>query len=307
MTLLNGNDSTPAMNLPHASDATDETVVFSPIKRRWPVKDEYDLAIANWHSTVFDPEIRTGQLARDNHGIYTYGGANLYICIYRVSDWMVRFFCTNPNHPTPSDIQERYKAIARFCNSHTLSCLLPIKYVERGILVGGNREFPLIKMPFLGNCPPLGEFIINNYQESEVMHRLCDAWVGMMHELEDAQIAHGDLDLTNVLVQEQDQQITLKLIDYDNMWIPALRGRSQTEYGHATSNIQLSCNSINDLTHRRWTVFQPLASIFHYALLLNTPHSTMNMELMRMIVCSSRSKTIRMPDWLVADCSNFVT
>jgi hypothetical protein len=46
-------------------------------------------------------------------------------------------------------------------------------------------------------------------------------------------MAHGDLDLTNVLVEQRGSTLILKLIDYDNLWIPDLAGRPQTEYGHA--------------------------------------------------------------------------
>ena len=227
MTLLDANSHA---HFDDMSNETDETVRMQPVQR-WPLKEEYDVALMNLRRTVLDLDIRAGQLATDKSGILPYGGANLYICIYRVSDWMVRFFRTNPNYHTPDDIQERYRAIARYCDEHTLSCLLPVTYIERGILIG-NRVFPLVKMPFLSGCLPLGEFVLDNYQESEVMHRLCDAWLRMIHELEEAHIAHGDLDLTNVLVQEQGQRLTLKLIDYDNMWIPDLRTHTQTEYGH---------------------------------------------------------------------------
>ncbi|HVB22686.1 MAG TPA: hypothetical protein VNG51_12130 [Ktedonobacteraceae bacterium] len=34
-------------------------------------------------------------------------------------------------------------------------------------------------------------------------------------------MAHGDLDLTNVIVKEQAGNIVLKLVDYDNSWVPA--------------------------------------------------------------------------------------
>lgn len=234
MTLLDGNTSPHSSTAPDKANSvseTDMTVLMSPVSIRWPLKEEYDFAIAHWRHTLLDPQLRAGQLATDQLGICRYGGANLYVCIYRVSDWMVRCFCTNPNHPTPADIQERYRAIARFCDTHTLSCLLPLHYIERGIRVG-SRELPLVKMPFLSGCPSLGEFIMDNYQESDVMYRLCDAWLHMVRELEEAHIAHGDLDLTNVLVQGEGQQLTLKLIDYDNMWLPALSRFSQTEYGH---------------------------------------------------------------------------
>ena len=202
-------------------------------KAFWPTKDEYDIAIARWTETVWDSDIRKGMLAYDDMGICRFGGANLYVCVYKVGGWMIRCFCSNSSHPTPIDIQERYIAISQFCrlNINQVSALIPVIYIQHGITVG-KRTLPLVKMPFLADCPSLGEFIMDHYQDPPMMQRLSDAWLGMIRELETASMAHGDLDLSNVLVQQHDTHVTLKLIDYDNIWIPELESRSQTEYGH---------------------------------------------------------------------------
>ncbi|MEO8973098.1 MAG: hypothetical protein ABI406_16045 [Ktedonobacteraceae bacterium] len=202
----------------------------------WPTKDEYDLAIARWQDTIFDSEVRGGRLAFDNMGICRFGGANLYVCVYKIGNWMVRCFCSKPSHAAPIDICERYMAVDRFCrkNASRVSALIPVTYLEQGIIVG-SRTMPLVKMPFLAGCPSLGEFIMDNYTDRATMQQLGDAWFRMIRELETAPMAHGDLDLSNVLVERKDAWtgLTLKLIDYDNIWLPELAGRPQTEYGHA--------------------------------------------------------------------------
>ncbi|HLJ36582.1 MAG TPA: hypothetical protein VKU38_23195, partial [Ktedonobacteraceae bacterium] len=202
----------------------------------WPTKDEYDLAIARWQDTIFDPEVRGGLLAYDNMGICRFGGANLYVCVYKIGNWMVRCFCSKPSHAAPVDICERYMAIDRFCrkNASRVSALIPVTYLEQGIIVG-SRTLPMVKMSFLVGCPSLGEFIMDNYADRAMMQQLSDAWFRMIRELETAPMAHGDLDLSNVLVERGDawSGLTLRLIDYDNMWMPELAGRPQTEFGHA--------------------------------------------------------------------------
>lgn len=200
----------------------------------WPTRDEYDIAVARWTETIWDADIRSGTLAYDNMGICRFGGANLYVSIYKIGDWMVRCFCSKPGKKqTPLDIQERYQAIDRFGRTHAqrISALVPITYLEQGITVG-MRVLPIVKMPFLTGCPSLGEFIMDSYYDHTTMQRLCAAWLRMIGELETASMAHGDLDLTNVLVQQTASELTLKLIDYDNTWIPELAGHGQTECGH---------------------------------------------------------------------------
>src|SRR5579863_364240 len=101
----------------------------------WPSRDEYDLAVARWGETIWDAELRGGTLDYDNLGIRRYGGSNLYICIYRIGDWMIRCFCSKPSHQTPVDIRERYMAIDRFyrSNREKVSALVPVTYLEQGI------------------------------------------------------------------------------------------------------------------------------------------------------------------------------
>jgi hypothetical protein len=201
---------------------------------RWPTKDEYDLAIQQWQSTVLDPGVRVGTLAQDAMGISSFGGANLYVALYKIGGWMIRCFCSNPPHQTPPDILVRYRAIDHFCRTRAgkITALLPSLLVEQGIKVG-ERVLPIVKMPFLSGTPPLGEFIADHYTEMPVMLQLRDAWQRMIYELEAVPMAHGDLDLTNVLVEQHGSTLILKLIDYDNLWIPELADLPQTEYGHA--------------------------------------------------------------------------
>jgi hypothetical protein len=199
----------------------------------WPGRDEYDLAMARWTETLFDPELRSGRLDYDHLGIRRYGGANLYTCVYRVGNWMVRCFCSNGKRQPPTDIRGRYQAIARFSTvtQGRVSALAAITYEEQGIQVG-TRILPLVKMPFFANCPSLGEFIMDHYLEAGVMQQLCDSWLRMIAEMEAAQVAHGDLDLSNVLVEQHGSTLVLHLIDYDNMWVPELDRHQQHEFGH---------------------------------------------------------------------------
>src|SRR3989442_4445123 len=53
-------------------------------------------------------------------------------------------------------------------------------------------------------------------------------WVTLVRHLEGAQVAHGDFQHGNILVRGG----SIQLVDYDGMWVPALRGRHATEIGH---------------------------------------------------------------------------
>lgn len=202
----------------------------------WPRREEYDLAMKEWQRTLQDPELRAGQLARDGFGIRRPGGAGLYVCSYRVDPWFIRCFCASPTQQPPHDIIERYRAIAAFTQEHAfhIPALVPITLLEQGIQVG-QRFLPVVKMPLVAHATPLGRFVERHKSNAAMLALLGSAWVKMIDELEKAPLAHGDLDLTNVLIQQtQAAQVVLvpRLIDYDDMWVPTLAGRAQTEHGH---------------------------------------------------------------------------
>jgi hypothetical protein len=203
---------------------------------QWPKRKDYERALHTWQATLLDPELRAGQLLVDGAGNpIPRDGAGLYVCVYQVGDWIVRCFHTNPEANTrpPEDIIERYQAISDFCavNQARVSALVPTIYLREGIQVGKN-VVPVVKMRLLRGYSTLGEFIMRHHTQSAVMAALADAWMALVTNLENAGIAHGDLDLTNVLVQDGSNPLQLRLVDYDNMFVPALAGRPQNEGGH---------------------------------------------------------------------------
>lgn len=202
----------------------------------WPTRAEYDRAVMSWRQTMRDPDLTRGQLATVmGTDPRRFGGAGLYVSVYRIGDWQVRCFCSNvaTRSDPPRDIAERYQKIARFiAERHAqLPALLPTSYIAEGIYVSG-RWCPVIKSAWVKDAMRLGGFIFEHRGNAQMMAALAEAWLRMVFELERAPMAHGDLDLTNVLVQLNGLQPVLRLIDYDNVWIPALDGRPQTECGH---------------------------------------------------------------------------
>ncbi len=200
----------------------------------WPTKAEYDLAMTDWVHTIQDPALRQGVLLRDSYGPRSMGGANLYVCVYRIDNWLIRCFrATPPKRYPPDDIVERYQHIEQFCRDSAakLPALVPVRVQANGIRVG-TRMLPIVTMPYVLNSTALGHYVEVYHNDTQRMQELTLAWQELIARMEAIPMAHGDLDLTNVLVEESGQGVRLRLVDYDNIWIPALRGRTQTEGGH---------------------------------------------------------------------------
>jgi hypothetical protein len=75
----------------------------------------------------------------------------------------------------------------------------------------------------------LNEYLEKNLNNKKKLQALETHWAEMLREIEDAKIGHADLQHGNVLVTDAGE---LKLIDYDGMWVPALKGKGSHEMGH---------------------------------------------------------------------------
>lgn len=213
--------------------------------QEWPTRYDYEIAIENMQN-MLDPELRRGRLTSGQAGALQFARSENPIFLVRIDDWMMRCFCSTESSEPADGIKERYRRLSQFYreNHERVSALIPIEYVERGIRVqfhelDGETEIPtktevlpLVKMPYISGRE-LGTFVAANYKNSSTMKLLCDTWLHMIQEMEAVNMAHGDLDLTNVRVQfdPRGTQLYLRLIDYDNTWIPGFAYRLP-EYGH---------------------------------------------------------------------------
>ncbi|MFI1359579.1 hypothetical protein ACH4TV_39290 [Streptomyces sp. NPDC020898] len=100
-------------------------------------------------------------------------------------------------------------------------------FLEQGVLV--EREwYPAVKMSWVQGTG-LISWIERNLHDPAVLHTVADRFLAMAVDLERHGIAHGDLQHGNLLVAADG---TFRLVDYDGMYVPALRGEQATENGH---------------------------------------------------------------------------
>src|SRR5262249_6439333 len=100
--------------------------------------------------------------------------------------------------------------------------LVGFSYDAEGIFVSRTRRwFPALVMEWIHGTP-LDHFLGEQFQRrGQIDNRqLCQAWMDLMLGLGHRQVAHGDLQHGNILVQADG---SLKLVDYDGMFVPAMR------------------------------------------------------------------------------------
>ncbi|PSQ96482.1 MAG: hypothetical protein BRD55_06535 [Bacteroidetes bacterium SW_9_63_38] len=126
--------------------------------------------------------------------------------------------------------QVRYEAVADHLADVNLDALVDFEYQSAGIRVDGT-DYPLLKMEWVEGTV-LNRFVADHLDNPDVLVHLADAWADLMANLEASDLAHGDLQHGNVLVQTTDDRVQLRLVDYDTMYVPALEGWRSAEVGH---------------------------------------------------------------------------
>jgi hypothetical protein len=193
----------------------------------WPMIHEYDEALLDRISSFRDADIQYGHLAEIHPGLpmHLNGGGSPHVCVYRVGHWVVRCFVSDPpaKIEPPADIIPRYEKIIDYIKQQQktgkLKFLAPCELVKPGVNIKG-RYFPYLKVPYIPNSRSLGDFLSEYYQDRQTMGLIAKKWLELIQEMEDNHVAHGDLDLSNVLVFGGHMSPILYLIDFDGMYIP---------------------------------------------------------------------------------------
>lgn len=190
----------------------------------WPTMSDFQEAIQSPRTCFSDPSLRSGTPALNALGLpqpVTGGFASVYQVAAGKSRWAVRCFL----HRIP-DLQERYALIRRALKSKPLGSTVEFEYLSEGIRTRGSW-YPVLKMEWVEG-ETLNVHVKKNLANPKSLSKLADRWAELVESLELAGIAHGDLQHGNVLVRGGE----FKLIDYDGMFVPALKGRGSHEKGH---------------------------------------------------------------------------
>ena len=124
------------------------------------------------------------------------------------------------------DRERRYSALDAHLNARHVPALPRFRYLPEGMLVSGHR-FPTLVMDWVAG-PTLDVYVDEVVGQREVLLHLADEWLRLMESLRAADVAHGDLQHGNVIVERG----RLRLVDLDGMYVPALEGMQSSEVGH---------------------------------------------------------------------------
>ena len=105
-----------------------------------------------------------------------------------------------------------------------------VKYLEKELFVDSNcedDEFPVLLMDWIEG-ETMETYIAENYTDSYEMSMLCYRFCKMAAWLRSQSFAHGDIKPDNIMVRPDG---TLTLVDYDGMFVPAMKGQKSPTIG----------------------------------------------------------------------------
>jgi hypothetical protein len=124
---------------------------------------------------------------------------------------------------------KRYEQFNSFLASRDLSWKVNFDFLDNEIQVDGQWH-PVVKMNWVYGVP-LYKFIDEIVLDHNTLTELQKKLVALSSSLEDTGIGHGDLKYNNIFILKQGFDFSLKLIDYDSVFIPSFRGKKNLEPG----------------------------------------------------------------------------
>ena len=125
---------------------------------------------------------------------------------------------------------EAYRKIAEELEFVDSPYITSVKYIEKELFVDSNcedEEFPVLLMDWIEG-ETMETYIADNYTDNYAMSMLCYRFCKMAAWLRSQSFAHGDIKPDNIMVRPDG---TLTLVDYDGMFVPAMKGQKSPTIG----------------------------------------------------------------------------
>ena len=118
---------------------------------------------------------------------------------------------------------DAYRQIADELDMVDSPYITSVKYMEKELFVDSQceeNEFPVLLMDWVDG-ETMEAYIAANYHNQSVMSMLCYRFGKMAAWLRTQSFAHGDVKPDNIIVRPDG---SLSLVDYDGMFVPAMKG-----------------------------------------------------------------------------------
>jgi serine/threonine protein kinase len=191
---------------------------------RLPSLDLYNEAIQHPRAAFSDRQLCIGLVRTNGLGLPLALGGGFAIT-YSVQA-AGRTFAVRVFHKQTGGLEDRYRSISAELLRLPSPYFVQFEYQPQGIRVHGS-SFPIVKMEW-ARGETLGSYLDTKYSDRSAIQSLRSAFRDLAKHLRSRGIAHGDIQTGNVMVDAG----SLKLIDYDGMFVPGMPLGKAAEIGH---------------------------------------------------------------------------
>lgn len=200
----------------------------------WPNRSEYTQAVRDYpDKSLENSTLKGGRPEKGKDGFlrsYSGGFSIVFPIVKGSNTFALRCWMEDVGNA-----EVRYKEIYDYLQRVSLPYFVDFEYVPKGIWVMGN-DYPITRMQWAAGVS-LRDFISQNLKRPRLFKVVADTFQEMVARLHKNQIAHGDLQDGNILLNQNRNTVEIKLIDYDGLFVPTLRGqldniRGLPEYQH---------------------------------------------------------------------------
>ena len=195
---------------------------------QYPLISEYLAAIRDAHDNLDKLSHLVPVL--DNYG-EPYRSSGAFAVVFKMKDEQTgKCYALKCFTEEQEGRAEAYRQIAEeleFVNSPYITF---VKYLEKELFVDSNcedDEFPVLLMDWIEG-ETMETYIADHYMDNYAMSMLCYRFCKMAAWLRSQSFAHGDIKPDNIMVRSDG---TLTLVDYDGMFVPAMKGQKSPTIG----------------------------------------------------------------------------
>ena len=158
----------------------------------------------------------------------------------------------------------RSKTLANHLKKINTPWQVDCTFLDDEIQVEG-AYYPVLKMDWIDG-QLINQFVSQNISNHGVLSEIQAQLVAISDSLEQLNMAHGDLQSGNIMVQQTPTGFQLKLIDYDGMFVPDFTGRKsvengRTEFQHPQRNPNIFSSLIDRFSF--WVMLTALEAVKH--------------------------------------------
>ena len=195
---------------------------------QYPLISEYLAAIRDAHDNLEKLSHLVPVL--DNYG-EPYRSSGAFAVVFKMKDEQTgKCYALKCFTEEQEGRAEAYRKIAEELEFVDSPYITSVKYLEKELFVDSNcedDEFPVLLMDWIEG-ETMETYIADHYMDNHAISMLCYRFCKMAAWLRSQPFAHGDIKPDNIMVRSDG---TLTLVDYDGMFVPAMKGQKSPTIG----------------------------------------------------------------------------